>query len=148
MTRKILLDSDYLISAFDSGQVGEVDRKRREVVEKLAGDPDTRFRITPLIFYEALRNCANPEVMEKKLNDLGFKYLEVSEAHGRRAAAAFRFAVNQNQGTRPDWLDKRSFDLFHCVCEEANEVELISGNVDDVPRLKQLLFDSRHPQNA
>jgi hypothetical protein len=144
MTRVVLLDSDYLISAFDLAQKKELDLKRREEVRKMASDSETRFRITPLIFYEALRQCSDPAEMETKLKDLPFKYLEIGEAHGRRAAEAFRFAVAQGQGTRPDWLDKRSFDLFHCVCGEANKAELVSGD-EHIPKLQKLLDDSRQP---
>jgi hypothetical protein len=146
MTRRILLDSDYLISAFDKSKT-DVDKRRSEVVEKLLSDPNTRFLITPLLFYEALRKCENPEVMEEKLNRLGFKYIDVGEVHGRRAAEAFRFAIKQNQGRRPEWLDKRSFDLFHCVFEGVDKVELVSDD-EHIPKLREhlkQLDDSRQP---
>jgi hypothetical protein len=140
MTRVVLLDTDMLISAFDRDQDKPIDIQRRERVKELASDPDTRFRITPLIFYEALRNCADLAVMEKALNDLSFRFIEVSEAHGRRAAEAYRWAKdNPSKGYT---LDKRSFDLFHCVCEEVNNVELVSDD-NHIPKIKQLLNESR-----
>jgi hypothetical protein len=144
MTRVVLLDSDYLISVFDRSQNKEVDLKRREEVRKMLSDEKTSLRITPLIFYEALRGCSDHAAMDEALMDEDFAYLEVKEAHGRRAAQAFRFAVTQGGGKKPDWLDKRRFDLFHCVCEEVNDVELISDD-EHIPSLRQLLTNSKQP---
>jgi predicted nucleic acid-binding protein len=151
MMRKVLLDTDMLISAFDRNEAQDadsmvdvndarsVDSRRRKRVEKLASNPEVRLWITPLIYYEVMRGIRHklPAEMEADLKD--FQRLEIREVHAHRAAELFRFSR-----AKGEWLDKRRFDLFHCVCAELDGLEFVSDNDEDISKIQQLIND--HPR--
>jgi predicted nucleic acid-binding protein len=134
MMREVLLDANMLIAAFDCDETNEIEIQRRKRVEELASDPEIRFRITPLIYYEALRGVRRklPADMEADLRT--FNQIEIRGVHGQRAAELFRLAKDKGE-----WLDKRSFDLFHCVCADVDGLEFVSDDDKDIPRIKQLI---------
>jgi predicted nucleic acid-binding protein len=140
MTRRVLLDTNMLIGAFDSEDGNVAHIKAKEEMVRLLKEPDTKLAITPLIRYEVLRGAPPDKVvqLEKILND--FQEFEVRGVEAHRAAELFRLAKEKEIK-----LDKRSFDLFHCVCAEMNDLELVAQD-RDIPKIQKLIQDSK--QNA
>lgn len=134
MSRKVLLDTNLLIGAFD-GQLGNAAHESaRQRLTALLADPGVKLAITPLIRYEVLRGVRDVDLvgeLNAVLND--FHEFEVRGAEARRAADVFRRA--RATGVN---LDKRSFDIFHCVCAELNGFEIDSQD-GDIPKIQQLI---------
>lgn len=133
MMRKVLLDTNILISAFDAEEGHPQDGLAYRRVMAWLDDPDVRLTTTPLILYEVLRGVqrVSPDELEERL--AGFQVVSVHGPDGIRAAELFRFAKNEGVS-----LDKRSFDLFHCVCAESNRLEFESQD-GDIPKIKDLM---------
>ena len=72
-----------------------------------------------------------PEQMKAILND--FEEFDIRERDATFAAEVFRKAKAQDMQ-----LNKRQFDLFHCVCAELNELEFESRD-GDVPKIQKLI---------
>lgn len=140
MTRKVLLDTNMLIGALEPEPGNAEHVQAKEELARLLSDDDVKLAITPLIRYEVLRGVrrVSPDDMEAALND--FQEFEVRGAEASRAAELFRLAKRQGID-----LNRRTFDLFHCVCAEANGLEII-GRDGDIQKIKQLIQDSK--QNA
>ena len=128
MTRQVLLDVNMLIGVFDGDDENEKHVEARREFEALTDDPEVEFVVTPLVRYEFLRGvrrsgAAETEAalleMKAALDDFGQS--EIRKNIGDRAAELFQLAKNKGVD-----LDKRSFDLFHCVCAEAYGWELVS----------------------
>jgi predicted nucleic acid-binding protein len=150
MMREVLFDTNMLISAYDHDETREVgsavdgsetrnvDFQRRKCVEKLASDPEVRLWITPLIYYEVLRGVVHksPAEMENELR--AYQRLEIREAHGHRAAELYRLAKDKDE-----WLDKRRFDIFHCVCAEIDGLEFVHDDRGDIPTIQKLITATR-----
>jgi predicted nucleic acid-binding protein len=140
MTHWVLLDANILIGAFDGDPASEEHVRARERLQSMMDDPEVDLAITPLIRYEVLRGVRrkSPAAVDAALNY--FQSFEICTEHGVRAAEIFRLAKDAGAG-----LDKRSFDLFHCVCAEINDMDVLSQD-GDIPKIQQLIQDSR--QNA
>lgn len=125
MSRLILLDANILIGALDGEAGNAAHDDALERFEALANDPAVKFAISPLIRYEVLRGMdeADVELVNAQLNDM--KEFEVRGAEAVRAAEIFRRARREEIK-----LDKRKFDVFHCVCAEINELEILSKDAD------------------
>jgi predicted nucleic acid-binding protein len=138
MTRKVLLDTNMLIGALEPEPGNEEHVKAKQQLASLLSDESVKLAITPLIRYEVLRGVrrVSLEEMEKNLN--GFHEFEVRGVEASRAAKLFRLA----KGKGLDFLNKRSFDLFHCVCAEANGLEILAQD-GDIPKINQLIQDSK-----
>lgn len=138
MTRKLLLDTNMLIGAFEPEPGNAAHTKAKEKLKHLSEDTEVKLAITPLIRYEVLRGVRriSPDKMEDVLN--GFQEFEVRGAEARRAAELYRLAKNKGMD-----LSKRSFDLFHCVCAEANGLEILAQD-GDIPKIQQLIQDSKN----
>jgi predicted nucleic acid-binding protein len=135
MIREVLLDTNLLIGYFDGDPNSQKHREAEEKLEKLLEDPDVRLVITPLIRYEVLRGAKNIEISElnKQLNE--FEEFDINAAMALRAAELFAVAKNSSN---PTLLNKRSFDLFHCVCAELNDLE-INSHDGDIEKIKELI---------
>lgn len=133
MPRRLLLDSNLLIGAFDGEEGNEAHAAALTTVKALLEDPDVRLVLTPLIRYEVLRGCrsGSPDELNARLND--FEELDVKGIDAVRAAEIFRSA--KADGTP---LNKREFDVFHYVCAEHNQLELLSQD-GDIAKIKTLL---------
>ncbi|MDA8451330.1 PIN domain-containing protein [Acidovorax sp. NCPPB 3859] len=138
MSQGFLLDTNLLIGAFD-GEPGNTEHEAAaERLRQLIDDPSVQLAITPLIRYEVLRGAVRIGVDE--LNDVlnGFREFEIRGSDGRRAAELFREAKAQGLV-----LNKRTFDLFHCVCADANRLEIASQD-GDIPKIKNLIEASKN----
>lgn len=136
MIRKILLDTNLLIGALDGDPTNEKHQQAEELLEEYLNDPNIQLIITPLIRYEVLRGVKQEDFSE--LNERLNQFEEVDI----RAAMAFRaaqlFAIAKNSDNQEIKLNKRTFDLFHCVCAELNDLE-INSHDGDIPKIKELI---------
>jgi len=132
MTRLVLLDANLLIGALDREEGNAAHEASRSTFEALVADPDVKIAISPLIRYEVLRGMDEADVEEVNaiLNDM--KEFEVRGREAIRAAEVFRKARQTNVK-----LNKRQFDVFHCVCAEINELEILSkdGDIETIQKL-------------
>ncbi|AVS81471.1 type II toxin-antitoxin system VapC family toxin [Paracidovorax avenae] len=137
MSEGFLLDTNLLIGAFD-GEPGNAEHEAATVrLRQLLEKPSVQLAITPLIRYEVLRGAARISVDElDKVLD-GFREFEIRGSDGRRAAELFREAKAQGLV-----LNKRAFDLFHCVCADANQLDIASQD-GDIPKIKTLIEASK-----
>lgn len=135
MTKKILLDTNLLIGALDGDPDNEQHQKAEKLLEEYLEDPDVRLAITPLIRYEVLRGVKQEDIAElnERLNQ--FEEIDIRAAMATRAAQLFAVAKNSSN---PTLLNKRSFDLFHCVCAELNDLE-INSHDGDIEKIKELI---------
>lgn len=138
MTRKVLLDTNMLIGALEPEPGNDAHARAKAELARLVADTDVKLAITPLIRYEVLRGVrrVSSDKMEEALNS--FQEFEVRGAEARRAAELYRLAKNKGMD-----LSKRSFDLFHCVCAEANGLEILAQD-GDIPKIQQLIQDSKN----
>jgi predicted nucleic acid-binding protein len=139
MMREVLLDTNMLIATFD-GKAGDVEEQRRALVEALVLDPEVRLWITPLVYYEVLRGTQSMSLVEMEAVLKDFEQIEISKEHGHRAAELYRRAKEKGKS---EWLDKRRFDVFHCVCAELYDLEFVHSDEGDIPKIQQLINESR-----
>lgn len=136
MIRKILLDTNLLIGALDGDPSNEQHQAAEQRLAEYLEDPNVRLAITPLIRYEVLRGMKLADI--SKLNAMLNQFEEIDI----RAAMAFRaaelFSIAQNANNQAIKLNKRTFDLFHCVCAELNGLEINSQD-GDIPKIKELI---------
>lgn len=133
MPRAVLLDTNILIGAFD-GEDGNMNHElARQRLKALLEDDDVKLSISPLIRYEVLRGARNVPI--EKLDEAlsRFQEFDTRGRDARRAAEIFRLAKEKNV-----LLNKRTFDVFHCVCAELNNLELASQD-GDIPAIQNLM---------
>jgi len=123
--RLVLLDANILIGALDGEPGNDAHDDALRKFEELANDPGVKLAISPLVRYEVLRGMSEDDIdfVNAQLNDM--KEFEVRGIEAIRAAEVFRRARQQDIK-----LDKRKFDVFHCVCAELNDLELLSKDAD------------------
>jgi len=136
MTRKVLLDANLLIAAFDSNGTTseEMKTQAREKLTALLSDPDALIFITPLVRYEVLRGIDWHDrdsflTMQSTLNE--FPDLDITRDISELSANLFRLDTNitqQNNDKRN--VDKRRFDVFHFCSAWCNSLELCSNDTD------------------
>ncbi|WP_312952318.1 PIN domain-containing protein [Superficieibacter sp.] len=136
MTRKVLLDANLLIAAFDTnGTTSEAMKAiASEKLAALLNDPEALIFITPLVRYEVLRgiswqNQADFLTMQTTLNE--FPELEITRDISELSANLFRLdkdnAIKLNEKRN---VDKRRFDVFHFCSAHCNSLELCSNDTD------------------
>jgi predicted nucleic acid-binding protein len=132
----VLLDTNLLIGAFEREPGNAQHDAARQRFLAIVADPEIEAVITPLVRYEVLRGVRriSPEKMMDALDQ--FQEFNVRKEEANRAAEVFRLA--EGIGTK---LDKRSFDLFHCVCAEVNGLEIVSQD-HDIQKIQQLIQGS------
>ncbi|PAT41071.1 type II toxin-antitoxin system VapC family toxin [Vandammella animalimorsus] len=133
MSRRVLLDANLLIGALDGEPGNAQHAQARQRLEDLLQDPEVTLAISPLIRYEVMRGVrrVSADQLREILND--FHEFDVRACDAERAAQLFQQARQQGRA-----LDKRSFDLFHCVCAELNGLELDSQD-GDIPKIQELI---------
>ena len=133
MTVGYLLDTNLLIGALDGEPNNPLHIAAKEQLRELLSKPDSRLAITPLIRYEVLRGVrrVSPEEMSRRLD--GFVELEVTRDDAILAAQAYAHTLAAGPK-----LDKRSFDLFHCVAAHRNQLEVASRD-GDIPKIMEVL---------
>ncbi|APS29567.1 MULTISPECIES: PIN domain-containing protein [Pectobacterium] len=137
MTKKILLDANLLIAAFDhNGNTSEEIRNAaNDKLSELSSDPDVAFFITPLIRYEVLRGVSwqrpdDFQSLQQILNTI--PELDITCSVSELAANLFRFEgwqIRQQNDTHRN-IDKRKFDIFHFCSASCNNLELCSNDTD------------------
>lgn len=135
MTRKILLDTNLIIAAFDSK-----DPKAIVQLTDLLNDENVAFAISPLIRYEVLRgvsfsNNENYDSLKSILN--GFEEFDISRDIATLSSHLFRFSQSKKEDGKNALVNKRSFDVFHLATAKCNELELCS-NDGDLGKLENL----------
>lgn len=143
MTRKVLLDANLLIAAFDRSGSTAPEMKQRAIqqLEALMQEPDIVLFITPLVRYEVLRGIAWQDArvwceIAAILNE--FPELEITRDISDLSANLFRFDKYQaEQKTEKRNLDKRKFDVFHFCCAHCNGLDIYS-NDSDIAKVGQL----------
>lgn len=134
MTRKVLLDANMLISAFDTKTP-----KAIKDMKSLLLDDDVALSISPLIRYEVLRGVAYDndllhEDLKSKLN--GFEEFDISLEVVELSTKLFRYAKSKDR----DIVNKRSFDIFHFCTAKCNNLEF-GSNDSDMGKLEALYQD-------
>jgi predicted nucleic acid-binding protein len=137
---QVLLDTNMLIGAFESEPGNAAHQAANERLNDLLSDPEVELVITSLIRYEVLRGVRRIPCSEMSaiLND--FKEFVIRKEEANRAAELFCLAKDNGMV-----LDKRSFDLFHCVCAEIHDLEMASQDAG-IRQIQQLIQEST--QNA
>jgi predicted nucleic acid-binding protein len=133
MSKKVLLDANLIISAFDS--------KNAEALEKitLLLNDDSELCITPLIRYEVLRGIAFDDADRyDRLCEIlnSFIELDIKRNSSELASCLFRYA----KSCKRDIVNKRSFDVLHCTTALCNQCELQS-NDGDIAKIEKLHDD-------
>lgn len=137
MTRKILLDTNLIIAAFDGNNP--------EAKNQLAGllnDENVAFAISPLIRYEVLRGVSfddneRYEYLEAILNLNEFEEFEISRDIATLSSHLFRFSQSKKEDGKDALVNKRSFDVFHLATAKCYGLELCS-NDGDLGKLENL----------
>lgn len=137
MTRKVLLDTNLLIAAFDKNGTtsAEVRASATEKLAELVKEPDVALFITPLIRYEVLRgvNWLNEdEFLEMQTILNGFPELEITRNISELSANLYRYDSWQahQPGAIARNLEKRKFDVFHFCSAHCNGLDLCSLDTD------------------
>lgn len=144
MSKKVLLDTNLLIAAFDAaGTTSQAKRNEaRQTIQSLLADPDVNeLLITPLIRYEVLRhpewhNKERYAVLQRVLD--GFGELDIQRQVSELAANLYRFDQHDAEEKRISRnLEKRKFDVFHLATAKAYGLELASDD-SDIGKLEKL----------
>jgi predicted nucleic acid-binding protein len=133
--RAILLDTNMLIGAFDTDIDNPKHVRDKERLAELLRDNDVKLSITPLIRYEFLRGAKRVplDALEAILDD--FQEFEVGARDARLAAEVFR---HDRQPGAESTIDKKRFDVFHCVCAKLNDLDMISSD-QDVEKIQNII---------
>lgn len=137
MTRKVLLDANLLIAAFDVNGTTSPEMKQKAIgqLSTLLANEEVKLFITPLVRYEVLRGIAWQSrddflMMKSTLND--FPDLDITRDISELSANLFRFdkykAEQVNDRNRN--LDKRKFDVFHFCSAHCNGLGFCSNDTD------------------
>ncbi len=137
MTAGYLLDTNLLIGALDAEPGNPLHEAARERLRQLLNEPDIRLAITPLIRYEVLRGVRRRPIEAVKSALDQFVEFDVRREDAVLAAGVFAHVQSLEDGNGLK-LDKRSFDLFHCVAAHRNQLEVASRD-GDIPKIIDLL---------
>ena len=157
MMRRVLLDANLLIGAFEPDPGNPSHEEAGARLRDLVSDPDVEIFITPLVRYEVLRGVRRIPIADMKARLDAIRELPVYEKEAGRAVDLFRLVREKGLfqsgrieedacpvcGHHP--LNKRSFDFFHCACAEVHGLELASQD-GDIERIQQLIQEGK--QNA
>lgn len=135
MTRKILLDTNLIIAAFDGNKP-----EAKNQLADLLNDENVAFAISPLIRYEVLRGVFfsdNEKYDHLKTILNGFEEFDISRDIATLSSHLFRFSQSKKEDGKNALVNKRSFDVFHLATAKCNELELCS-NDGDLGKLENL----------
>lgn len=133
MARMVLLDANMLIGALDGEQGNTANDANRARFVELLQDDDVRLAVSPLITYEFLRGIKNAELQEIEEVLSNFQKFDIKEEHAILAAKVFQVARDQGSA-----INKKNFDIFHCVCAELHQLEMESQDAD-IAKIQQLI---------
>lgn len=128
MKKKIFLDTNIIISAFDTGKP-----EAREKISTYLSDDNIELFISPLVRYEVLRGVLFTE--KEKYNYLqdildGFKELNIERDISELASKLYQYDIYSANSKENRNFDKRSFDTFHFSTAKCNELEIDSFDTD------------------
>ena len=136
MPKKLLLDANLLIAAFDDQGTTSAEEKaaaKRKLSQALE-EPDTALALTPLIRYEVLRGVAWQDAerfnaLQHALNQI--EEFDIDRETAELAAALYRYHRNQlKKDVKGRNIDKRSFDVFHFAVAKRQQLEFYSQDED------------------
>ena len=145
--QKILLDTNYVIAAYDTGQL-----ELRETVRKLMLDQNVELAITPLIRFEVLNK---PNISETHFNRLDalmglLRTYEIRNVEAKLAAQLLQKAmhikeVNLIKNNQPPHSEQQKkiaelklrFDAFHVASAAVNGLNLLSEDLG-IQSLKEI----------
>lgn len=136
--KRIFLDADIIISAFDEGAKGRTQQRIDESKAKInmwLEDADTTLYTGSLVKYEVLRGVsahAHPERyqnIETFINLL--EVLDLSQKDSDLAIQIWHQALNDRL-FKPD---SKSFDILHFAVTKNNELEMVSDNLKDMQNI-------------
>ncbi|MBD8634320.1 PIN domain-containing protein [Stenotrophomonas sp. CFBP 13725] len=135
MKRAILLDTNMLIGAFDTDEENAKHLQDKARLAELLRDDSVKLTISPLIRYELLRGAKRVplDALEAILDD--FQEFDVGSKDARMAAEIFR---HDRQPGMESSIDKKRFDVFHCVCAKLNDLDMIS-NDQDIEKIQKII---------
>ncbi len=143
MERKILLDTNLIIAAFDNQSPEAINQ-----LAKLLSDENVAFAISPLIRYEVLRGIPFSEnerhnALNALLNEI--EEFDIGNDTAILSSNLFRFAKLERAEGECSIVDKRNFDVFHLATAKCNELELYSndGDLDKLENLYQRWLKSQ-----
>lgn len=131
-----LLDANLLIGGLDPEPGNKKHEEARDRLRELLEDPEVKLAITPLVRYEVLRGARRVSLPELSAALDDFQEFEIRGRDAYRAAQLYQQA--RQQGKR---LDKHKFDVFHCVCAESNQLEILSQD-GDIGTIQQLMREN------
>ena len=140
MARMVLLDANMLIGALDGEEGNPANDANRARFIQLLEDDEVRLAVSPLITYEFLRGLKNVSLAEIEAVLNNFQKFDIKEEHARLAAEIFRIAKDQGSA-----IQKKNFDIFHCVCAELHQLEMESQD-GDIVKIQKLIQATK--QNA
>ncbi|MDQ7090874.1 MAG: PIN domain-containing protein [Methylococcales bacterium] len=135
MERKVLLDTNLIIAAFDTKN-----QKAINQIKELLGDENVALAISPLIRYEVLRGVSySHHERYDNLNSIlnGFEEFDIGCDIAALSSNLFRLSQSKKEAGKNALVDKRSFDVFHLATAKCNELELCS-NDSDLEKLENL----------
>jgi len=143
MTRKVLLDANLFIGAFDREATTSPERKdeAKRVLGELLHDTTAVIFSTALIRYEVLRGVAwrsdeNYQTLKGAL--CRFVELDISREVSDLAANLYRYDVHEAEGKKENRnFEKRKFDVFHFATARCHGLELksIDGDIETIENL-------------
>lgn len=154
MTKKVLLDANLLIRAFDGDPGNDEDMRALGEIQRLNDDPEVELlAITPLIRFEVLRGIRrdSPAELKEAITRLDaqldnyFADIQITSEVARLAADVYRYVQAQRtRDSTQSFLDLRrhGFDLLHCACADIFGLQIISQDAH-IPKIQQLISDSR-----
>lgn len=137
MSRKLLLDTNLLIGAFDPQPGNAAHERARQRMRELLSDSETRPAISSLIRYEVMRGATNGTKameLEEALN--AFPELEIGRDIGNLAAEIFRFSK-----VAGITLDKRELDVLHFACAKRNDLSIETDDTKDFNKIERIYTD-------
>ncbi len=133
--KRIFLDADIIISAFDDNPKGRTPEKiadAKQKIKKWLLSDDTTLYTDSLVKYEVLRvvSATTDKSRYKKLEEF-IKNLEVLEVSERDSNIAIRIwhIAKDEELFKPD---SRSFDILHFSVVKNNSLEMASENLKDM----------------
>ena len=128
MIKKVFLDANLIISAFDTGKPDA-----RKKMHALLSNDDIALFISPLIRYEVLRGVPYGDTTKyaklQKILD-GFKELNIERDISELSSNLYRYDVHTANPKQNKNFDKRRFDTFHFATATCNKLDIESFDTD------------------
>lgn len=151
MLKKLLLDANLLIAAFDEKGTTSAEEKAlaKNQLKQALEAPDTALALTPLIRHEVLRGVTwedseRAEVLKAAIDQ--FEEFDIDRETAELAADLYRYHRHQLEQTGMGRnIDKRTFDVFHFAVAKRQQLDFLSRDEDKtwLNRLYRNFLDAR-----